>query len=371
MAYQTLPGLPYANSPPFWLSLAPTFINSTAIAATGDKLALIGRYWNPARATKSIQRICTLFGAVTKAGGSAMTLSLQDVDLANGPTIRPDETQDQTVAVANADATFATNTWHRSGTLSADRSINPGELIAVVLEYDGSGRLGADSVTLRGLTTAGATQAYKSTASKISGTWASVATTQPNVVFEHSDGTFGFLLDCWPVSAINTHSFKQDTAGADEYATEFTVPAKFKIDSLWMPVNLAGSNSNFSLVLYTGTTATETVTVDAHATRSAAGTPTLIHVPTSQLIELVPGTTYRIAAKPTQTTSNISAYSLDVADANHFGGYPGGPDWTYTNRLDLGSFAAATTTRRLLAGFGVAAWDDGAGGSSVVAVIGE
>ena len=109
----------------------------------------MGKVWFAERTgTKDIRRVGFRFGTVTKAGGSAVTVSLQDVNLAAGPPLQPDEVQDQTVAIANADAGFATGLWYRTGTLSADRTVAYGEDLCVVFEYDGAGRLGSDVVNI-------------------------------------------------------------------------------------------------------------------------------------------------------------------------------------------------------------------------------
>src|SRR5690348_8383117 len=86
---------------------------STLLNATGQKVAFIGRMMNQARSAKNLTKVGFRFGTVTKTGGSALTVSLQDVDLVNGAPVQPDGTQDQTVAIANADTGFATSTFYK------------------------------------------------------------------------------------------------------------------------------------------------------------------------------------------------------------------------------------------------------------------
>jgi len=117
------------------------------IDATGEMAAFCGRVWFSARSgTKNLSRVGFRFGAVTKSGGSGLTVSLQDVTLSAGPPMQPDGTQDQTVAIANGNASFASNTWIRTGTFSASRTVTYGDLLAVNVEYDGGGRTNPDSV---------------------------------------------------------------------------------------------------------------------------------------------------------------------------------------------------------------------------------
>ena len=364
MTLQTIPGKGFwlPNKP--HISRSPTF-SSSAIDLTGEKVAWVGRVFNKDRATKSIRKVHFLFGTVTKAGGSAMTVSLQDVSLSAGPPYRPDEVQDQTVAIANADAGFVSNVWYSTGNLSADRSVAHGELLSVVLEYDGSGRLGADVVNVQNLNDPDSLEFGTSgVVLKTGGTWGLVTVT-PNILLEFSDGTFGTLDYAFPCSAVSNLSYKQDTGTADEYANELVYPFQCKTDGCWFNGFGSATTADYDVVLYDGTTAMTggTVTCDAHASRSNAGTGWTF-IPWSQEILLVANTTYRLAFKPTQTAANITIQYFDVAAANHLQAHDLGPSCALTSRLDLGSWAAPTTTRRLFAGLSISAVDDGAGGAA-------
>lgn len=339
------------------ITLSPQFA-SIVIDATGEKFAWTGRFWHKDRTSKTVERVGFRPGTVVKAGGSGWTLSLQNLDNSASGLGAPDETQDQTVAVSAASLT--SNTWLRTGTLSAGRSLAPGEAIAVVIEFDGSGRLGADSLQLSGMAISNEMRAGGAACLLKTASWA-VQNILANIVLECSDGTFGTLSGAWPLSAINTHAYKQDTAGADEYAMEFSVPFPCKTDGAWISVNVTASTSDFDVILYdSGGTALGTVSFDGNTLATAR--PLEFAWPSE--ITLAAGATYRLAIKPTQTTSTLSAYTFDVADANHLTCHTGGTALTYTTRLDAGSWAAATTTRRLFGGIRVSALDDGTGGGS-------
>lgn len=332
------------------------------IDATGEKIALVGRVWFPARTgTKSIERILIRFGSVTKAGGSALTISLQDVDATTGPPSRPDETQDQTVAVANADATFATNTWHRSGTLSANRSVSCGDLIAVVIEYDGAGRLGSDSVIVSSI---GASAQYEPSIGgcvlKTGGTWARVATALPNVLFEMSDGTFGSLDGGYGYSGVRSITYNSGSA-SDEYALKFSFPVSVEIDQMWAWVSVGGGSADYDIVLYEGTTALNTVSFDASMAPVASSTR-LVCAPITKRT-LTANTDYYVSVKPT-TANSLTVYAVDVSDANHLSALPGGVDFTYATRADAGAWSE-TTTAQLMAGVRISAIDDGAGSGGI------
>lgn len=365
MALQTIAGQGLWMPEPLTINTAVT--NNLLIDATGEKAAFCGHVWNKDRGSKNITKVGFRFGGtVTKAGGSALTVSLQDVSLTVGPVMVPDETQDQTVAIANGDASFAANTWYQTAALSANRTVAFDELLAVVIEYDGGGRLGADAVTISSLSYLGGSTPYGDMASvlKTGGTWADNLS-RPNVILEFDDGTFGTLIGAFPYSAYSNVSFKQDTAVSDEYALEFQVPWPCKVDGFWVQMLPTANTANFDVVLYDGTVAMAngTVSIDANAT---IGTASLRAFSRNFLgeVTLVANTTYRLAVKPTQTAANVTLAFVDVANANHWQAHAGGTSWRQTTRVDLGAWAAATTTRRPMMGIHVSALDDGASGGS-------
>lgn len=336
----------------------PVFASSV-IDATGEKLAFIGRVWNKDRATKSIVKVGFQFGSVTKAGGSALTVSLQDVDVVNGPPFRPDGTQDQTVAVANADAGFTSNSWYQTAALSASRSVAFGELLSVVIEYDGGGRLGADAVNINSLNLASGTITWLTSGVSLlaSGSWGAVQAL-PNVILEFTDGTFGTFDYGWPVTAMGSVDY-DNASVADEIALEFTVPVQCKCDGAYMFVSVNAGGSNFDIVLYEGTNSIiATVSHDANAVHSVgAGVGKYVAVPFPE-VTLRPSSIYRLALKPT-TTGNINLFYFDVNDANHFQAHAGGTSWVYNTRADAGSWGTATTTRRPWAGIKISALEHG------------
>ncbi len=342
------------------MGLAPAFGTGLVIDATGEKAAFQGAVWFPARTgSKSLRYVWIRLAAVTKAGGSALTLSVQDIGTA-GPPAQPDEVQDQTFAIANADAGFVSNSWYRAGPLSADRTVAFGAEISIVVEYDGAGRLGADTVTINTVTVGGnsLTQLQNACSLKTGGTFA-VNNAIANVLLEFTDGTFGTLDGAVGWSAINTHTYNSGSATADEHALAFQVPWECVIDQLWTAVSCAASSSDFDLVLYQGTSALVTSSVDANKI-TATATARYLNRPIADTA-LSPSTQYYLSVKPT-TANNVSAYSMDVSSAAQWDGQDAGQNFNYSSRIDAGSWAAITTTRRLLAGVRLSALSDGAGG---------
>jgi hypothetical protein len=334
-------------------------LQAGTIDATGEKFAFIGRVWNKDRASKTIERVGFRFGTVTKSGGSALTVSLQDVNAAAGPPFQPDGTPDETVAIANGDGTFVSNTWHRSGTLSAGRSVTFGELLAVVIEYDGSGRSAPDTVGITTLTGSN-TPIFPQTSGTAlyTASWANGFAFN-GVVLEFSDGTFGTLDVGFPCSAINTVNYNS-ASGSDEIAMVFQVPFNCKIDGMYGVVGPSSSAANFDLIIYEGTTSIASHSFDANTVLAATPAPRLA-VATISEVALSKNTTYYLAAKPT-TATNIQIYTIDVANADHWQVWPGGTAWNYTARVDGGSWDAPTTTKRPFSfGIRISQVDDGMG----------
>lgn len=353
------------NGPGLWVPSFTQFapvsgsIGST-IDATGEKIAFIGRVWTPNRGTKSIRNVSFRFATVTKAGGSGLTVSLQDVSLTGGPPLSPDETQDETVAIANGDANFASSTYYTTGNLSADRSVSFGSLLAVVIEFDGSGRLGADSVGVTvGMNAVSATirSTVMGVSLKASGTWTDQAAL-PNILFTFSDGTYGTLLNCLPFSSTTVTQAYNSGSAADERALEFQLPFDCKVEGYWAFASIA-SGADFDVVLYDASSSVlDSTTVDANAIYQAGASNPLQVLGTAE-ITLSKNTTYRLSLKPT-TANSITISELTVADANHLAVYPGGTAFRLATRVDAGAWTTVTTQRPFY-GLIVSSVDDGTG----------
>jgi hypothetical protein len=359
MAYVSVQGF---NFPDFVNVTAPLGQGTAgAIDATGEKHAIVGRVWNKDRTTKSIRNVGFRFGTIVKAGGSGLTLSLQNVDLATGPPYQPDGTQDQTVAIANADAGFASNVWYLTGDLSADRSVAFGEHIAVVLEYDGGGRLSTDSVIINGLDISGTSMRPLDSGHLLyTASWAVVAQ-YPQMVFKFTDGTYGRLTHSLPMTTNTTTNFNS-SSGADEIAMTFQFPMAVKVDGAWVMINVT-AGGNFDTILYDsdGSTPLATVSTDANAIFSS-GTAKW-HYVTFPEVTLNANTTYYLAVKPT-TTTNVSVYSATYEAAEYRQASPWGESVAWTSRVDAGSWAAETTTRQMMAGLRISAIDIPTGSAS-------
>jgi hypothetical protein len=347
------------------VGLAPSYNSPLLIDTSTKKVALLGKVWFKERSgTKNISRVQFMLGAVTKAGGSGLTVSLQDIASATGPPLQPDETADQTVAIPNGDASFASNSWYRTGAFNASRTVNFNGPVAVVIEFDASGRLGSDSVVINALTVSATnfinTQGI---AALKSGTW-SAQSVGSILILEFDDGTFGSVsyLNTLPASAFNTHTFASNTGGADEYALAINLPFSCKIDGGWAFVGETVNSSDFDILLYSGTSALSSYTVDANMMSTNGAR--LLEFTFNGEVALAANTTYYLSFRPT-TTNSIVLYSYDVSNANFFSATFAGTGLAYATRLDQGTWAATTNTRRLFAGVRISSITTGSETSGV------
>lgn len=313
-----------------------------AIDATGEKIAFVGKHWNSARATKSIRKVAFLWGSVTKAGGSGLTLSLQDLDAA-GSIISPDGTQDQTVAIAAAGVTA--NAWYETGNLSADRSLAYGAEIAVVIEFDGGGRLGADSFAVSVASFADSPFSPRHTQPLLYTTsWSALNVSRaPIIGFIYDDGTYGGLEYVSPISARNIFGTFNSASTPDEYATEFVAPFDCYCDGALAHVFVTNTSTDFDFILYDSANnvlgsntldGNKSNEVGAYKRTTASWAP----------VRITKGSTYRLAIKAT-TANNIAIPYVDYPSTSWKAVSEWPVNWGTTSRTDGGSWAAVTETR--------------------------
>lgn len=324
-----------------WYPAMPNAIGSNlgvtgiVIDATGEKVGFCGYHWTPSGGTKNIRKTGFLFGTTnTKAGGSALTLSLQNPSTSTGPPMRPDGTQDQTVAIPNA--SIANSAFLVTGALSADRSTAYGEPLCVVIEFDGAGRLGSDSIQIASVQKY--SQTVIPTTVSFTASWADSARL-PIVLFEYSDGTYGTLDGAMIFSAYNTTFAYNSGSASDEQAIKFSLALSGVIDAIQLNLT-AATGADFDVVLYQGTTALSTVSVDQNTwTPTVSGFGVISFPP----ISVSAGTTYYISVKPT-TANNVTLGSVTVSSNSYLGATPQGTGWVRSSRADGGSWGDTTTS---------------------------
>lgn len=357
MAYTSIPG-------GLWQpGIFPNPLTSSATAiiqATGQKVALIGHV--KCRAAVTIVGVGFRFGTVVKAGGSALTVSLQDV--VSTAILEPDGTQDQTVAIANANASFASNTWIQN-TLGSSRTVNPGDLVCVVIEFDGAGRLGSDTAVIQSWSMGG--QLLNQTMAVLfTSSWATLATV-PTVVFELSDGSFT-TFDGGSFHSTTQSSAFSSSSSPDERAMKFQVPFLCKIDAFNVSNLTIPSGASCDIVLYDsdGTTALATYSIDA-AKQAVQNSSKQFICPITPVV-LQAATSYYLAVKPA-TTTNVTFVQLLLNASGHGQASWGGANWLSSSRTDAGSWTDLATVVPLI-GIRISDIDFSSGGGVVARVIG-
>lgn len=323
----------------------PVIATAGLIDAAGEKLAFIGRVHTPRNLAKTFNKIGFGFGTITKGGTTDIQVSVQDLLTTS---FEPDEVVDQSFLVGNAN--IVSNTWFE-GTLGATRAVSSGTELAVVFEFSTFNVL--DSIIIKSLGTSFGIS-YPYSASK-SPTWVVNVGALPNIALGFDDGTYGYLEGGGIFTTSNTHTYN-NASTPDEHALVISNPVTIVVNGFWILGDLDG---NCDIVLYEGTTAMTggTVTLDLdHRANTTVGR--VMYFPFPNELTLVAGTTYYLAVKPTTATS-INIYSVDVNAAAYWQPIGGGADWGYSTRTDGGSWAATTTTRRLVLGLQIVGWDGG------------
>lgn len=323
---------------------------------TYDKVAFAGRFTHPdGVGSYNIERVGFKFGStVTKSGGSGLTVSLQDVSSTTAK-LEPDGTQDQTYAIANGDTNFTANAWYRTGVLSTNRTISHGDYVALVVEWDGSGRQGSDLIRWSQLRVTN--DDNNSRSMRYNGSVWSDHGYEPNVVFEIDDGSFAGFDDDVVIDGLNAY-FYDNANTPDEYANSYTPEANVKIDA-FTGVFRPPSDEDIELIVYEGTTALHTTTINS--SKIALVDNHYWTAPLDSEVELTAGTEYYLAVRPTQGTVTMRIYYRDVNDPGHLalGGFG---DETAYSRTDSGAWSQVSTTRQLVLGVRISSIDDGAGG---------
>lgn len=330
------------------MALIPALGNSTVVDATGEKYAYVGRVWFPDRGTHSIRRCNFRFGSgLVKAGGSALTVSLQDVT-SSGTIGVPDEVQAQTVAIANANAAFAGSTPIVTNDLSADRLCTHGDLIAFVIEYDAAGRLGADTFNLSLVSTSGSRTFLQTNAlHKTGGVWSLVSSVSPNIAFECSDGTRGGLAGGLHLRTTATHTFQSGT-NPDEWGLGFISPFDFMMDGVLIPLSAAAA-ANFEVILSDDAGVIFTRTYNGNTLNGTSNRPGYFPFNGEYLIKK--NKQYYVSVEALNA-NNIICTSVEAYDATYTTLYPGGPNFQTVSRNNKGAWAFSNV-RHFCAGLSI------------------
>jgi hypothetical protein len=341
MALTTIPGGMWIPRPINNVTAAPAY-NGATIDASTEKVGYIFRVPKTGTLDQAEWRTTT----VSLNAASAIRTSFQDV---SATTFSADGVVDQFRNIAGSSVVVG---WNVPGLMTSDgtdsgtkRSVTVGQLLAIVIDY--ATFTAADSLGIslfdNNTTTVISELSDDVYTTQFVGAWAVVAP-QPVFALKYSDGTYEHVPGAYIASALTTTTFNS-TSGADELALAFQLPVEVAVGGAWIRMDLDG---DADIVLYEGTTARETVSLDKDQRRGAAANSRYVRFSQNRTISAA--TDWFLAIKP--GASNVSAYDFTVNDAAIMNAAEGGANFQFASRVDAGAWTKVAT-RRLWAGLHV------------------
>lgn len=314
--------------------------------ATAEKFAVIFQV----PTTGSIEKIGFKLGTVTEE--DTLKAGLYTVDASGDPTTTAYGSMVAgTVTFADGDD----NTW-QTVTLGTPATATKGDVVAAVIEYN--------SWTDGNLSIVALSDSFASSNSPnfpyidhFTSSWAK-STKVPLLGVEYSSATYNTIDGLWPITTATNTAFNSGSA-ADEYALRFQLPFPARASGFAFALTPA-AGSNFDVVLYSGTTALDTFSFDGDHRAGALPAMYFGHFTNPQ--ELAANTVYRLAIKPTTTTS-VTIPRFLVPSAASMGQINGGVQFYESTRVDAGAWTDTTTTRPYFF-IQFDQFDDGTGGGS-------
>lgn len=307
--YPNVPGVLYS----------PT--SGTALA-TATKRAVIGRARiDGLAASKTVSSAggkihFLLSGTPTFVNaGSSIAVGIQDVDTATGPSGRPDGTFDVSkTLVGNATPPIATG-WNSIALDTGSKTINNGDLIAVVFDVTLAGADVASLTTFQ----SNDNNYWPQSNTYSAGVWGTTSGIPVICMIEADDGTKVIIEGVPPVSANTQEQFSAST-NPKERGSVIRVPwackvSGYKINGLY----ITDANSDFKVSLYSdpfGTPALVTgsqVTVLAETAGRATQWGNYI-IPLPAELTLAKDTDYALVVEATGTT-NVRMLAPTFANA--------------------------------------------------------
>lgn len=277
-------------------------------------------------------------------------ISARDVELTAGPPLRDDGVVDQSVSRVNP-----VSSTNYSDTFSADRvAVATGDELCIVWEVTAytSGSFVAASLP-------GGTSSRRVRPQATSFLASVYAERQdlPSFTLVAADGTLGILAGGvpQPTAAITVNAFNSGST-PDECALAYT-PTEPHWGGTFRFFVLTTAGGAFDVVLYEGTTAKATKSIDANTW----GADAVVQDITASFpdVAFTVGNTYYLAVKPTTVTS-VTIYLMVVTSgdlvtfANGFG---------YATRTDAAAWSAVSDTQLpVRVSLGFVASDGGGGG---------
>lgn len=273
----------------------------------------------------------------TVFSSQTMRVSFQDLSGSD-----PDGVQDQFADFTASPAGWKTTLITSDGTSGGvKRTVTQGQWVAAVIQYPGTaGDVYCTNITdstSGGMATAQG-DGYVRTHNGTSWNTTPSGVLGLNIALKYNDGSYGQFLGLHvPMSSVTTESFASNST-PDEIGFTFDVVAPLRVTGAWLYID---EDAAFDVVLYAtnGTTALGTV-----STTAIRGTSSMalgyVRFPTP--LDLTVGTSYRLALKPT-TTSTVGLQVVTVANSALRAAWPGGSSVQYTARTDAGSWTQTAT----------------------------
>lgn len=324
MTLQTFNGALWVPAPQ--PGLAGSFgLGSFVIDAAGEKVSVTFQVPK----TGTISKVGFRVGAVTTA--ETLRAGLYTTDASGLPTATA-----YGGMTVGTQATPAANTAY-TVPLGTGAAATIGDIVSAVIEFD----VTVGNLAINAITGSFSTSTLFPYMSHYTTAWAKQVSV-PLFWIEYSDGTYAYIPNSIPASAVSEVTFNSGTAGADEYGLRFSLP---------FPARLCGFGGFFSqgaaleAILYEGTTALSTTALAAN--QVAASAARYQARPLVTPYTLARNTVYRFALRPTTTGGIVLAY-YDVLAAAIFNQVDGGADYHMAQRLDQGAWTDTPTRRPLL-----------------------
>lgn len=291
-------------------------------------------------------------GTVTFADstGSATTLrvSVQDLDTANGPPARPDETADvySDIVVGDAEMNSSSdNTWVTTlMETGAAKTMNAGSIYCIVFDMTQRGGAASDSVQLSSLSQLGGRSPTGSL--KTGGTWANGGGTgASNALITFDDASLGWLDGAFIYKSRTGDTFNTG-ASFDEYGLVCQVPFDAVISGVAFG-SANGGTGAYTVKVYSDPFGTPTL-IDSLVGEPRLGSATtsgMYNVSGDLSAPVMVNTPFAVTVLAT-SANNVTLDYITVNDASHLAAHPGGTSCYGVNR-DGSSGAFTPSTAKL------------------------
>lgn len=293
------------------------------IDASGEKAAVIFRVPKSGNIDRTVFTVRNLTTSQTIRGG------LETVSATDG---FPTGTQYGGSAVGTQTSPAA-NTQYEI-TLGTPAAATAGDVVAAVFQFDSTvGNLQISGVD--GL--AGSTFMQTPYSAQYTTSWAKGGGMLLMVGIRYDDGTYEHI-GTWPMG-IRIDTFFTNASTPDEIGNYFTVPTYLRASAIYTGIGNLVAGGTQDYVLYEGTTAIETITLDTDQAITSATGIAILPFTTRRILK--PNTGYRVTLKAGANNANVREAPFINAAMRQ--AMPGGANVYKTSRTDAGSFTEDTT----------------------------